>query len=153
MANSPKRLLPDYFFYYNLPMAGYSATPLVKKLGLKPGARMAVSGCPIDYAALLGGLPDGVINLNLDAGGLDFIHVFIRNSSELSAGFEVWRAALQPAGMLWVSWPKRSSGVANDLDENKIREVGLAAGLVDVKVCAVDSIWSGLKFVYRLKDR
>ena len=153
MANFPKHLLPDYFFYYNLPMAGYSGTSLVKKLGLKPGARMAVSGCPMDYTALIGGLPDGVTTLTLDAGRLDFIHVFIQDSTGLRAGFPLWKAALQPAGMLWVSWPKRSSSLARDLDENKIRDAGLAAGLVDVKVCAVDLNWSGLKFVYRLKDR
>jgi hypothetical protein len=139
--------------HYNLSMAGYSGTPLVKKLGLKTGARMAVSGCPIDYADLLEGLPDDVITLPLDAGALDFIHIFVQWSADLLAGFPTWKAALQPAGMLWISWPKRTSGLAGNLDENKIREAGLAVGLVDVKVCAVDAIWSGLKFVYRLKDR
>ena len=134
-------------------MAGYSSTPLVKKLGLKSGARIAVEGCPIDYAALLGGLPDGVLTLRLDAGALDFIHVFIRHAAELNNSFLAWKAALQPAGMLWISWPKRGSSLSTDLNENLIRETGLANGLVDVKVCAVDADWSGLKFVYRLKDR
>lgn len=134
-------------------MAGYSTIPLVKKLGLKPGSRIAVVGCPVDYTGLLGGLPDGVVTLSLDAGALDFIHVFIQREAHLRSGFPRWKAALQPAGMLWVSWPKRASALPSDLDENLIRETGLANGLVDVKICAVDADWSGLKFVYRLKDR
>jgi hypothetical protein len=83
---------------------------------------------------------------------LDFIHVFVKNQNALTTAFEYSRK-MKPNGMLWVSWPKKTSGVPTDVNENLVRDVGLAAGLVDVKICAVDEIWSGLKFVYRLKDR
>jgi Protein of unknown function (DUF3052) len=86
-------------------------------------------------------------------GTLDFAIVFTREQAELKKAFRSWAKRLAPAGMLWISWPKKTSGVASDLDENKVREIGLKAGLVDVKVCAVSEVWSGLKFVRRLKDR
>jgi hypothetical protein len=84
---------------------------------------------------------------------LDFVHLFVKSQEELKEAFAGWAKRLAPAGMLWVSWPKKASGVATDLDENKVREIGLNAGLVDVKVCAVTDVWSGLKFVIRVKDR
>jgi hypothetical protein len=134
-------------------MAGYSATPLVKKLGIKPGARVRFVGAPDGYAALLGPLPEGVQVRQSTRGPLDFIHLFASRRSELERRFAALKGALASDGMLWVSWPKRSSSLPTDLDENLVRRIGLDGGLVDVKVCAVDDDWSGLKFVYRLRDR
>lgn len=134
-------------------MAGYSGTPLQKKLGIKPGARVVFVNQPPSLLRDLGELPDNVKVLKGAAAELDFAHLFVKSRAELEAQFARLAARLQPAGMLWVSWPKKASGVATDLDENVVRNTGLAKGLVDVKVCAVDDTWSGLKFVIRLKDR
>jgi hypothetical protein len=128
--------------------AGYSGTPLPQKLGIKSKSRSLVVGGPKNLAAGLG--------LNRSNSGrelLDFVLLFAKTESELKENFGKLAAKLQPAGMLWVSWPKKTSGVPTDLTEDVVRRVGIAAGLVDVKVCAIDEIWSGLKFVYRLKDR
>lgn len=84
---------------------------------------------------------------------LDFVHLFVKSQAQLTKAFGEWAKRIAPAGMLWVSWPKKTSGMASDLDENKVREIGLNVGLVDVKVCAVSGVWSGLKFVIRVKDR
>jgi hypothetical protein len=133
-------------------MAGYSATPLVKKLGIKPGFKIAFLNAPNGYERELD-LPAGVtINSSPDQL-LDFAQMFVKSEKELRTKFALYANRLTAAGMLWVSWPKKSSGVATDLVENKVREIGLEAGLVDVKICAVSEVWSGLKFVYRLKDR
>lgn len=134
-------------------MAGYSGTPLQKKLGIKPGARVVFVNDPPSLRRDLGELPDGVKILKSSANQLDFVHVFVEARAELERHFAKLAPQLQPAGMLWVSWPKKASGVATDLNENIVREIGLASGLVDVKVCAVDDTWSGLKFVIRVKDR
>lgn len=135
-------------------MAGYSETPLPKKLGIAEGMSAAVLGSPRDYAALLGGLPDKVvISSSLDGPPLDFIHCFETSETALRALFPQFRQALTPKGMVWVSWPKKASRMPADIDEAKVRAIGLESGLVDVKVCAVDETWSGLKFVIRLKDR
>jgi hypothetical protein len=134
-------------------MAGYSGTPLAKKLGIKPGQVIAVVGAPDDYRGQLGDLPPDVTWSREIAGTLDLIHLFAGSRRALESAFAPALAHLAPAGSLWVSWPKRASGVATDLDENVVRGIGLALGVVDVKVCAVDEIWSGLKFVRRLKDR
>ena len=134
-------------------MTGYSGTPLQKKLGLRENLRVAAIEAPGDYTRLVGKLPAGVVVVEKPEGALDFIHLFARGRSELAARFPAAKAALKKDGMLWVSWPKREAKVATDLNENVVREVGLANGLVDVKVCAVDEVWSGLKFVYRLSDR
>jgi hypothetical protein len=128
--------------------AGYSKRPLADKLGLKAGMRIAVINAPDGYPAL-----DDVEVVELPAKALDFIHLFTKSRTELDAQLPKLKAALAPAGILWISWPKKASKVETDLDETIIRETGLAIGLVDVKVAAVDSVWSGLKFVYRLKDR
>lgn len=133
--------------------AGYSKRSLVEKLGIKSGWHVALIGAPLDYKSTLGHLPEGVELIAQIAGPIEFIQVFVTEQHDLQAMFDQLKAGILPAGMLWVSWPKRSSGVATDLDENIIREIGLEHGLVDVKVCAVDDTWSGLKFVYRLKDR
>ncbi len=133
--------------------AGYSKKPLVEKLGIKDGFGIAILGAPENYAAMLGKLPSGVKQADKLKGPLDFIQFFVSKRAHLEERFPKMKAALFSSGMLWISWPKASSGVPTDLTENVVREIGLANGLVDVKVCAVDEVWSGLKFVYRIKDR
>jgi hypothetical protein len=132
--------------------AGYSGTPLHKKLGLKPGQRIWFSGAPRGYQAEIQKAGSFDIEKTLGAE-LDFLHLFAGDLSSLKRDLPKLRDAMKRTGTLWISWPKKSSGVATDLDENLVREIGLKSGLVDVKVCAVDETWSGLKFVYRLKDR
>jgi hypothetical protein len=134
-------------------MPGYSGTPLPKKLGIKPGFRVCLKDAPTEV----------LVELNADLAAceivrdgkspLDFAMFFTKSGSTLSTQFGRIAKRLAPAGMLWISWPKKSSGVATDVDEHIVREIGLAAGLVDVKVCAVTEVWSGLKFVRRVKDR
>jgi hypothetical protein len=133
-------------------MPGYSGTPLPNKLGIKSGFRAHLANAPSDVRAeLRAALAECNLVEQLDA--LDFLMIFTKSRVELSKQFPRMAKGLNPAGMLWVSWPKKSSGVAADLDENIVREIGLDAGLVDVKVCAVTEVWSGLKFVRRVKDR
>lgn len=134
-------------------MAGYSGTPLLKKLGIKPGIRLYVSGAPEAYFSWLSPLPDNVDVTTRLSDGLDFIHLFVKTQKDFKAQFVRGASRLRKDGMLWVSWPKRASKVPTDLDENIIREFGLQNGLVDVKICAVDEVWSALKFVFRLTDR
>jgi hypothetical protein len=131
--------------------AGYSGTLLIDKLGIKPGARLRVVNPPAGFWEILGKLPDGVAHVS--RGGFDFGMLFVRQRAELDKRFAALRDRLVSTGMLWISWPKKSSRVPSDLSEDIVRAVGLNAGLVDVKVCAVDDIWSGLKFVRRLRDR
>ena len=133
--------------------AGYSGTPLIKKLGIKAGMRIYIQGEPEDYATTLGPLPADVVRLQRLGRELDFIHFFTKSRAALRKRLPRLKSALDYAGMLWISWPKRASKVETDLDESAVREMGLRAGLVDVKVAAVDEIWSGHKFVYRLEDR
>lgn len=132
--------------------AGYSGTPLPKKLGLEPGMRAAAVHAPKQYTKLLGRLDEMRIGSRLSPD-LDFIHAFFRSSGDLAAAFPKLKRSLAKDGMLWISWPKKSSPLSGDLGEGEVRAIGLANGLVDVKVCAVEENWSGLKFVYRLKDR
>ena len=134
-------------------MAGYSGTPLVKKLGLTEGLVIFVSDPPSAYFDWISPLPKGLNVKQKLAGELDFIHLFVRQATVFQKEFLKTKKHLKKTGMLWVSWPKKSSKVPTDLDENIIRDFGLLQGLVDVKVCAVDETWSGLKFVYRTKDR
>lgn len=134
-------------------MAGYSGKPLVEKLGIKPGSRIAIVRAPKGYDRTLGTLPSDVSRASSVRGPLDFVQFFTADKRELERRFGALARALTPAGMLWISWPKKASGVATDLTEDVIRAVGLAHGLVDVKVAAVDDVWSGLKFVRRVKDR
>jgi hypothetical protein len=134
-------------------MPGYSGTPLPKKLGIKDGFSVCLIAAPSEVTTEL---KSALASCKIVRDGkalLDFAMVFTKAKSELAKEFKQISKQLAPAGMLWVSWPKKSSGVATDLDENIVREIGLAAGLVDVKVCAVTEVWSGLKFVRRLKDR
>ena len=135
------------------PSAGYSGTPLVRKLGIKPGSRLGLIGAPDGFDRTLGELPGGVSVLRRARGGLDVIVAFHVRRADLERRLPVLRAALEPAGGLWLAWPKRASGVTTDLNDNVVRELGLAAGLVDNKVCAIDEVWSGLRLVYRLRDR
>lgn len=135
------------------PVAGYSQRPLLQKLGIKANHRIMLCNPPVDYTELLGPLPVGVTQLTALTPGLDFIQFFTTRRAELAEYFPQLKAAVTPAGMIWISWPKKAAKVATDLDETVVRELGLATGLVDVKVAAIDQTWSGLKFVYRKLDR
>ena len=134
-------------------MAGYSKRSLAAKLGIKPNVTICLVNPPEHYEETLGPLPDGVKWVEEPEAANGFIQFFTKSQRELKAEFPRLKAALAADGMLWVSWPKKAAKVETDLDGNIVREVGLTNGLVDVKVCAVDETWSGLKFVYRLKDR
>lgn len=134
-------------------MAGYSGTPLPQKLGIKAGFKVALPDVPPEVKAELKPALDQCEDGGSGRAALDFVLLPVTSQADLKKKFSQWSKRLTPAGMLWVSWRKKSSGVATDLDENKVREIGLAAGLVDVKVCAVNKVWSGLKFVIRIKDR
>jgi hypothetical protein len=131
--------------------AGYSGTPLPRKLGIRPGHRVLLVGAPRGFD--LGPLPDVALHRRPGRSPYDVVLAFVPDVRALDARFPGLAARLRTDGGLWVAWPKRSSGVATDLDENVVRAVGLAAGLVDNKVCAVDEVWSGLRFVLRLRDR
>jgi hypothetical protein len=135
-------------------MAGYSGTPLVQKLGIKPGHQVALLDAPPDFRTTLGELPEGVtVRADLRGEAKDVIVFFTASAAHLRKRFTGLAERLSPAGGLWVSWPKKASGVATDLTENVVRDIGLQAGLVDNKICAVDDTWSGLRFVIRLSDR
>jgi len=132
-------------------MAGYSGTALPKKLGIKSRLRVDFFKLPAEVRSELKKSLAGCTPTQHDE--LDFAHIFVKSQAELRKQFVRFATRLAPAGILWVSWPKKSSGLASDLDENRVRQIGLDAGLVDVKVCAVNHVWSGLKFVIRVKDR
>jgi hypothetical protein len=135
-------------------MAGYSGTPLAKKLGFKEGFRAGVVNSPKAFEKELAPLPAKVnIRKGTLTKPLDLIIFFTDSQKALQRDFSRLAAKLTSSGMLWIAWPKKASGVATDLSENIIRDIGLRAGLVDVKVCAINEVWSGLKFVYRLADR
>jgi hypothetical protein len=134
-------------------MAGYSATPLAKKLGFKAGFRVRLTNAPDDYLSLVSPLPDGVTLSNSIRKGINVWHFFTRSESELRARLPTLMKAIHPDGMIWISWPKKSSGVASSVTEDTIRSVALPMGLVDIKVCAVDDTWSGLKLVIRKELR
>ncbi len=134
-------------------MPGYSGTPLPKKLGIKDGFRVRFIDAPPDVLAELKPAIAGCKVVSDGTAPVELAMVFTKSGSALTKDFSRVAKQLTPAGMLWISWPKKSSGVPTDLNENVVREIGLAAGLVDVKVCAVTEVWSGLKFVRRLKDR
>jgi hypothetical protein len=134
-------------------MSGYSGTPLPRKLGLEPGQRVAFLDAPAAFAAALGELPAGVRPRTAARGPLDLVVAFFAERARLARRLPALIRALDPAGALWIAWPKRASGVATDITEDVVRELGLAAGVIDVKVCAIDETWSGLKLVIRLRDR
>src|SRR5213075_1472221 len=134
-------------------MAGYSGTPLVKKLGIKPDFNIAFVNPPTNFVNQIELPPSVTVKSLSKSKDLDFILLFVKTRVVLTGAFAQCALKLTSNGMLWVSWPKRASGVATDVNENVVREIGLQAGLVDVKICAVDETWSSMKFVYRLKDR
>ena len=134
-------------------MAGYSATPLPKKLGIKDSARIALINAPKDFARELGELPPNAEIVTRITKPLDIVLLFVLNERALIRDFDKLAKKLASNGMIWVAWPKKSSGVATDLSFDRVQRIGLDSGLVDVKICAIDDVWSGLKFVIRLKDR
>lgn len=138
-------------------MAGYSATPLPKKLGIKDGLRVMFINAPKGFQDYLGPLPPAVEVIKSlkksNAKSLDIILLFVTSERALARDFAKLAEQLVTNGMIWVAWPKKSSGVATDLSFDRVQRIGLDTGLVDVKICAVDDTWSGLKFVFRLKDR
>lgn len=134
-------------------MAGYSGTPLWKKLGFKPGFRYVLYNAPQGFEKQLKGMPADARRLRSPRSDVDLILLFVRTQSELDRRLPRCRKILTPAGMLWIGWPKKSSGVSSDLDFNSVQKAGLGIGLVDNKVAAIDDTWSGLRFVYRLRDR
>ena len=134
-------------------MAGYSKTPLAQKLGIKAGAKVVTLGAPAGYRKLLAPLPDKVSFGDKVSAGSQFVHLFVTERRILEAELKRLRKLLADTGTLWVSWPKKSSGVASDITEDVIRDVCLPLGLVDVKVCAVDDTWSGLKLMIRRENR
>jgi hypothetical protein len=134
-------------------MAGYSKRPLAAKLGFRQGQRLCVLATPEGYAGLLGPLPEGLRLASTLRGRFDRIHFFARSERDLARRFPRLRDALEPDGMMWVSWPKKASGVATDLTASRVRRLALDGGMVDIKVCAVDDVWSALALVFRVADR
>ena len=129
--------------------SGYSGTPLAKKLGIGPGCRLWLRQAPPNYAALVAPLPEGVRVVRRPGADTDLIHVFATRRAQLERALRSSLAGMRADAVLWVSWPKKSSGLASELSEDRVRELALPLGLVDVKVCAVDETWSGLKLVVR----
>ena len=134
-------------------MTGYSGTPLAAKLGIKPGMTMRAVCAPRDYGRLVAPLPDGARIASGSRGRADIVHHFAKKKTELGKALRAYRNALDAATPLWVSWPKKSAGVETDITEDTIRELALPLGFVDVKVCAVSEVWSGLKLVVRREHR
>ncbi len=134
-------------------MAGYSGTPLRKKIGIKEDHRVLLIGAPDGFGQTLGELPKGARIIKSAATPINVVVGFAKTRSDVAARFTGTMDHLDRAGMIWIGWPKKASGVATELNENIVREIGLAKGLVDIKVCAIDEIWSGLKFVIRKENR
>jgi hypothetical protein len=134
-------------------MVGYSGTPLPQKLGIKPGLNVVMINAPANYRRLLGTIPEGVTFSDRLKPDLNFVHVFIKKRSELEKRLSFLREKIADTATVWVSWPKRSSGVLTDLTEDAVRAVALPLGFVDVKVCAIDETWSGLKLMVRRENR
>jgi hypothetical protein len=128
-------------------VSGASGKPVVQKLGIKPGFRIFTAGAPAAYGDIVGALPAEVTIVTRLGAPVDMIHVFATEAAALGDKLAIYRDAIEPDGMVWVSWPKKSSGVATDLTDQVVREAGLKLGLVDIKVCAIDDTWSALKFV------
>jgi hypothetical protein len=133
--------------------AGYSGTPLPQKLGIKAGFTICVRGTPRDYAGIVAPLPDGVRMAAKVTDRTDLVHIFATSRTKLAAEVGAARRALRDDAMIWVSWPKKSSGVTTDITEDTVRAVAFPLGLVDIKVCAVDETWSGLKLMVRKENR
>ena len=133
--------------------AGYSGTPLLVKFGFKEGTQAAVAGAPRGLKGLLGALPKGATLAAPASTALDLGLIFVTRAVDLRRAVPIWTHRLKPAGALWVAWPKKASSAETDLTDEVVRLIGLQGGLVDVKVCAIDGTWSGLKFVRRMRDR
>ena len=136
-------------------MAGYSGTPLAQKLGIKPGARLALSSAPADFPRTLGKLPPGVapVLLGRAKGPFDVVVAFFDSEADFKTKLPKLQQLLEPNGGLWIAWPKRASGVATDMTEHIVRKHALPRGLVDNKVCAIDETWTGLRLVIRVENR
>jgi len=134
-------------------MAGYLGTPLPQKLGIKPDLALVIINAPINYRRLLGPIPEGVTFSHRLKPKSSFVHVFMKKRSELENRLSILREKIADAGIVWISWPKKSSGVPTDVTEDVIRAVALPLGFVDVKVCAIDETWSGLKLMVRRTNR
>lgn len=134
-------------------MTGYSGTPLVQKLGIKAGAEFYVAGAPDGYLNLIEPLPDGMKIVARLSKNTDIVHVFSSRKAELANALSTYRAKLKPTAIVWVSWPKKSAKVPTDITEDTVRELALPLGFVDIKVCAVTEVWSGLKLVVRKELR
>jgi len=135
------------------PMAGYSGTPLVKKLGIKPDTKIIIKNEPTKYTELVTDIPDNVSFCTKWQKDLDFAHIFSKKRSEVFTLISEARNHIKPNGVIWVSWPKKASKVLTDITEDIIRDYALKTDLVDIKVCAVDETWSGLKLVVRKENR
>lgn len=136
-------------------VSGYSKTPLYKKLGYKPSLRICVYNPPENYISLFKDSPDGINiqNLHTEDNEIDIIHFFTKSKTNLISSFSKLASQITKDGVIWISWPKKSSKVPTDLDGNLVRSIGLSLGLVDIKVAAINDIWSGLKFVIRKENR
>jgi hypothetical protein len=134
-------------------VAGYSENSLAKKLGIKPGMIIHVVNAPVDYATLVDPFPENVVISSKAEPELDMVHIFTKSRSELLASLKTFQGKIKQNGIIWVSWPKKSSGVPSEVTEDTVREVALPLRLVDIKVCAVDETWSGLKLVIRKENR
>jgi|ERR1700759_601776 hypothetical protein len=134
-------------------MSGASGRTVIQKLGIKPGFCILTAGAPGAYADIVGTLPEGVTIVREPKAPLDMAHVFAMQAAGLADLLRSCRAAIKPDGMIWVSWPKKASAIATDLTDVVVRQTALPLGLVDIKVCAIDNIWSGLKFVVPTERR
>jgi hypothetical protein len=134
-------------------VSGYSGKPLAVKLGMRAGYRVYVCGAPTGYMEWLGVVPEGVVFTGSPEAGVDMAHVFSVSAEAMRASLDACRGMIRPGGVIWASWPKRASGVKTDITEDVIRDLALPMGLVDVKVCAVSEVWSGLKLVIRRELR
>ena len=134
-------------------MAGYSGTPLPQKLGIKPGLMVVTINAPANYRRLLGQIPDSVTFSERLKSGSSFVHLFTSRRSEMQKKMSILRDKISDNGAIWVSWPKKSSGISTNVTEDVIREIALPLGFVDIKVCAVDDTWSGLKLMIRRENR
>jgi hypothetical protein len=134
-------------------MAGYSGTPLLQKLGIKAGHRVSAINAPTDFEKMLGALPEGAAFVGTAAKNVDVIVAFYKSLANFEKQLPSLSNRIKVDGMIWIGWPKKASGVATDLNENHVRDAALAIGLVDIKVCAIDDTWSGLKLVIRKENR
>jgi hypothetical protein len=133
--------------------AGYSGTPLARKLGIRPGARLFLQAAPANYGELIAPAPEGVRTVRRIDAHTDMVHVFAMRRAELGKALHGARRAMRADAVIWISWPKKASRVPTDITEDVIRELALPLGLVDIKVCAVDETWSGLKLMLRRSER